>query len=211
MEITAIKCGSCNAPLEVFSESAKVVRCKYCDFVNRINFKGETEVLVDAGASYKSVARTVMKKRVKDFEIGKWMNIDGDKYFITGLLEWQYEGGFWYDFLLRKPEDRLDYYLSYDTEAFILYRFARRSGITKKVIEKMKLGTTIKTERDERIVLEERGTCKIVGFSGEIPFAADEGESRDYYDGYFLDKDDLFTVHVMEDKFTVWFGKEVDI
>ena len=65
LEITAIKCASCKAPLEIYSESTKVIRCKYCDFVNRINFKGETDVLVDAGESYASVVRTVMKDRIK--------------------------------------------------------------------------------------------------------------------------------------------------
>ena len=65
--------------------------------------------------------------------------------------------------------------------------------------------------KDERIVLEERGIAKVVGFAGEIPFIVDEGDKRNYYDGYFMDKDVLFSVHILKDKFNVWFGKEVEV
>ena len=64
MEVRAIKCASCGAALNVTSESTKIVRCSHCGYVNKINYKGETEIWVDGSESHKTNIRTFMNKRL---------------------------------------------------------------------------------------------------------------------------------------------------
>jgi hypothetical protein len=47
MKTIAIKNASCGAALNITSEHTRIVGCSHCDYVNKINYKGETEIWVD--------------------------------------------------------------------------------------------------------------------------------------------------------------------
>lgn len=214
MKTIAIKCAGCGSPLDVKSESTRIIRCTYCNFVNKINYKGETEIWVDGSESHKTNLRNFMNKRLQSWglDVGVDINLEDEDFFIIGALEYAYEDGFFIKFVLRStdPNDKKDYFLMWDTEYFGLYSYEKRSGITENNVKKLKVGKSIKTDMGDKIVVDEIGIAKIVSFAGEIPFIVDEDEEIEYFDGYFLNKDGLFTIDKTKDRFQVYIGKEID-
>ncbi len=214
MKTIAIKCASCGAALNVTSESTRIVRCSHCDYVNKINYKGETEIWVDGTESHRSNLRTFMNKRLRSIglDVGAQVSLAGEVFNLIGGLEFSYEDGFFVKFVLRSnnPLDIKDYFLMWDTEFFGLYAYEKRSGITEKRLKKMEVGKSFKTEMGDKIVVDEKGKAKIISFAGEVPFVVDEDEEIEYFDGYFLNKDGLFTIDKTKNRFQVYFGKEID-
>ncbi|MDJ1495643.1 DUF4178 domain-containing protein [Cytophagaceae bacterium DM2B3-1] len=174
MPLSSLNCPSCGAMLELKYRHSKMVVCKYC---------GQTSYL-NVGSIFTVGSPIVLADYGSILSVGKSGKIRNKPFEVVGRLRFDYEDGFWDEWLLiMENEDEI--WLQEDEGEFVLFRKKNLSDppqYTSLVIGSI---TTIDTDN---VFLTEKNKAVINGGEGELPFQVVAGEKADYVDGIVVGK-----------------------
>ncbi len=170
MTAQAYSCPSCGAPLTVENRFSKLVICQYCGQNNAIletglNPTGKTAKLADFGSILK---------------VGASGKIRNDEFRVLGRLRYQYEDGFWDEWLIRTSSGKM-FWLQEDEGEFTAFE---KEAITSSLppFEEVGVGSTVSVNNRPLFVTEKNESI-IAGAEGEINFTFQPGEKINYVDG----------------------------
>lgn len=172
MSFQTLNCPSCGAQLELQYRHAKMVVCKYCGQTSYLNANtleaaGEKILLADYGSV---------------LAVGKRGKLKGKAFQILGRLRFDYEDGFWDEWLVWfDGSEYTDYWLQEDEGEFVLFLKENLPG-NAPVFEKVKVGTPIELNRMS-VFVTEKNRSTLNGGEGELPFRVVPGEPMSYIDG----------------------------
>ncbi|MDJ1480121.1 DUF4178 domain-containing protein [Cytophagaceae bacterium YF14B1] len=174
MPLPSLNCPSCGAMLELKYHHSKMVVCKYCGQTSYLNvdsiFTVGSPILL---ADYGSV-----------LSVGKIGKIKNKPFEVVGRLRFDYEDGFWDEWLLiMENEDEI--WLQEDEGEFVLFRKKNLSDPPQYISLVIGSITTIYTDN---VFLTEKNNAVINGGEGELPFQVVAGEKADYVDGIVVGK-----------------------
>lgn len=199
MSFPLLNCPSCGAMLELKYRHSKMVVCAYCGQTSYINANTlravGTPILL---ADYGSV-----------LSVGKRGKIKGKAFEVVGRLRFDYEDGFWDEWLvLIEGEWDTESWLQEDEGEFTLFR--KQSLAQSATYRDFQVGTTA-TLADQTVFITEKNNAVINGGEGELPFQVTKGEKADFVDGIIIGKKLIFSLEYMPDEIMFNIGEPVAI
>ncbi|MDJ1503959.1 DUF4178 domain-containing protein [Xanthocytophaga agilis] len=185
MPLPPLNCPSCGAMLELKYRHSKMVVCKYCGQTSYLNVDslftvGSPIVLVDYGSV---------------LSVGKRGKIKNKPFEVVGRLRFDYEDGFWDEWLLIM-DNEAEIWLQEDEGEFVLFRKKNLSDPPQYT--SLVVGSITAIETDD-VFLTEKNKAVINGGEGELPFQVVAGEKADYVDGIVVGKKLIASLEYMPD------------
>ncbi len=172
MSLPSIQCPSCGAQLELQYRHSRMVVCNYCGQTSYIN----------AGMANPAGQKILLADYGSILSVGKRGKLKGKSFGVLGRLRFNYEDGFWDEWLIWfDGSEYTDYWLQEDEGEFVLFSKKPLTG-TAPVFENVKVGTSILVNGFTMFVTE-KNSASINGGEGELPFQVIPGEKADYIDG----------------------------
>ncbi len=172
MAFQTLNCPSCGAQLELQYRYSRMVVCSYCGQTSYIN----------AGSANPVGGKILLANYGSLLSVGKRGKLKGQPFEVLGRLRFNYEDGFWDEWLiLFDASEFTNYWLQEDEGEFILYIKQELTG-QAPVFEKVTVGTPI-VVNNQTVFVTEKNQATINGGEGELPFQVVPGEKADYIDG----------------------------
>jgi hypothetical protein len=149
-----------------------MVICSYCGQTSYINAGmanavGEKILLADYGSV---------------LSVGKRGQLKGQAFQVLGRLRFNYEDGFWDEWLIWfDGQEYTDYWLQEDEGEFVLFS-KRAFKEPAPLFDTLKVGTSVAVN-GLTFFITEKNRATINGGEGELPFQVISGEKADYIDG----------------------------
>ncbi len=183
MAFKEFNCPSCGAALQLEYRFTETVICPYCQQSSHWtgeNFeaKGEKVILADYGSKF-SVGLQASFWGTKLGERKEY------KFKVLGRVRFEYNDGFWDEWLLRvEGYEENEYWLQEDEGEFFLFKkFDNLPSVSD--YNELKVGMYIDWE-EYKMFISEKAKAQIVGGEGELPFRVIPGEQCDFIDGILL-------------------------
>ncbi len=186
MSFPFLNCPSCGAMLELKYHHSKMVVCGYCGQTSFINANSLTAVGTPILlADYGSVVA-----------VGKRGKIKGKSFEVLGRLRFDYEDGFWDEWLVRFGSDaeETQCWLQEDEGEFTLFR--EQNLPISATYNDFQVGTAT-TIANHTVFITEKNTAVVNGGEGELPFQVIAGEKADFVDGIVSGKKLTFSLEYM--------------
>ncbi len=149
-----------------------MVVCSYCGQTNYIN----------AGGTQAAGEKILLADYGSVVSVGKRGKLKGKLFQVLGRLRFNYEDGFWDEWLIWFDGiEFTDYWLHEDEGEFTLFS-KKELRDTPPVFGQVKVGTLIALN-GHNIFVTEKNKATINGGEGELPFQVIPGEKADYIDG----------------------------
>lgn len=172
MSLPSIQCPSCGAQLELQYRHSRMVVCSYCGQTSYIN----------AGMVNPAGQKILLSDYGSILSVGKRGKLKGKSFGVLGRLRFNYEDGFWDEWLIWfDGSEYTDYWLQEDEGEFVLFSKKTLTG-QAPIFENIKVGTSILVNGFPMFVTE-KNNASINGGEGELPFQVIPGEKADYIDG----------------------------
>lgn len=183
MAFKEFNCPSCGAPLQLEYRFTETVVCPFCHQTSHWtgeNFeaKGEKVILADYGSKF-SVGLEASFFGTKSSVRKEY------KFKVLGRIRFEYNDGFWDEWLLRiKGYEKNEYWLQEDEGRFLLFKKSEQLPSVNNY-NTLEIGMYINWG-DYKIFVSEKAKAQIVGGEGELPFRIIAGEQCDFIDGIVL-------------------------
>jgi len=192
------KCPQCGANLEIKNlEKAKMLYCPYCN----------SEIDLTSGTT-RSLSQFTTKPLApqSDLKLGLIGEFDGVKYQIIGRIRYKdVKSYYWWDEWLLLSEDGRYLWLQEEDWDFVLMR-----KYTPKVpVDPSSVKDIIEID-GYRLLVEDKGICKISFFEGELTWKAKVGEFVHYLDAY-KDEVTLYSCEWTENEIQFFIGEEISV
>lgn len=186
-----LPCPSCGGEIVLHYAFSKSAICPYCGVSTHITPNGailqesDKAILVDYGSPFSVGASGKFSRKVNN-------DTKKENFLIIGRLRFEYEDGFWDEWMLllnnqpdrvywlQETEGRLSLMLSQDIEP-----------TTAPEFEKTKVGTVF-TYQKKKIFVRAKSWAKVVGAEGESAFELSVGAKADFIDGICEGKEVAF-------------------
>jgi hypothetical protein len=199
MSFPLLNCPSCGALLELKYRHSRMVVCTYCGQTSYINANALTAVgspilLADYGSI---------------LAVGKRGKIKGKPFEVLGRLRFDYEDGFWDEWLVSlEGEWDTESWLQEDEGEFVLFR---KQNLTQTAAYRdFQVGAATKLA-DQTVFITEKNKAVINGGEGELPFQVIAGEKADFVDGIVIGKKLIFSLEYMPNEVMFNIGEPVAI
>ena len=185
MAFKEFNCPSCGAPVELEYRFTETVVCPYCHQTSHWtgeNFKakGEKVILADYGSKF----FIGLEATFTGNEGGKQKKY---KFKVLGRIRFEYNDGFWDEWLLHiEGYEEDEYWLQEDEGEFALFK--RSDNLPSKTdYNSLKVGEYIQWG-EYQIFISEKAKAEIIGGEGVLPFKIIPGEQCDFVDGIVVGK-----------------------
>ena len=171
MAFKEFNCPSCGAPVELEYRFTETVICPYCHQSSHWtgeNFaaKGEKVILVDYGSKFK---------------VGISGTLWGKKFKVLGRVRYEYNDGFWDEWLLQFENDDTEYWLQEDEGEYVMFKKSEKLPDNTDY-DTLTVGMHVNFG-DKQIFISEKSSAKVVGGEGVLPFRIIPGDKADFIDG----------------------------
>lgn len=164
-------CPSCGAPIPEELRFETTYHCEFCG--NTAYFEHETE----QGKAPGSAALADFYTR---FALGQTGSIRNNPFSITGRVQFEYEDGFWTEWLLVSGQDQV--WLHEDEGVYVLFN-------KREIVEQLPPlavfvpGASVEWNRMPRWFITEVRTAKVIAVEGSVPEPRAKGQEILYVDG----------------------------
>jgi len=165
-------CPGCGGPISYApSLDAQMVVCPYCKLASAVVPEG----LAPVGDT------APLAEMPSLFAMGKRGVLEGKAFVVAGRARYQYEDGFWDEWILYFPEDEKAMWVTEDEGEWVFFR-------EKQVLqEHTDVGSWSAMSQaevaDKSFFVNERGACTPLGAEGQIFMIPAFGVSYEYADG----------------------------
>ncbi len=172
METKTVNCPSCGSELPLKYRFSKMVGCPYCGqniYLTNDGLKivGEKIILSDYGSI---------------LAVGKTGKLKGRNFHILGRVRFDYEDGFWDEWLLTLDDNwEKEYWLQEDEGDFVLFSKLAVTSEPPNFIA-TQVGSLIQID-GKNIFVSEKNRAVVNGGEGELSFQVSPGEKADFVDG----------------------------
>jgi Domain of unknown function (DUF4178) len=198
MSFPLLNCPSCGALLELKYRHSRMVVCRYCGQTSYINANTLTAVGTPILlADYGSV-----------LSVGKKGKINGKPFEVLGRLRFDYEDGFWDEWLISLDGQwDVESWLQEDEGEFTLFR--KQAIAAPPAYYSLQVGT-MATIGDQKTFISEKNKAVINGGEGELPFQIIAGEEADFVDGIIIGKKMTFSLEYMPGEIMFTIGEPLN-
>ncbi len=203
-----ISCTSCGGEMTLHYAFSKSAVCPYCGLSTYITPNGailqesDKAILVDYGSPFILGASGKLSRKVKN-ETKK------ENFLIIGRLRFEYEDGFWDEWMLLINDQPDQVYWLEETEGRLSLMISQPiPAATAPSFEKTKVGTVL-TYQKKKIFVRAKSWAKIVGAEGESAFELSVGAKADFIDGICAGAEVAF--EYLNDEITFNIGESIEV
>lgn len=203
-----ISCTSCGGEITLHYAFSKSAVCPYCGLSTYITPDGAVAqesnkvVLVDYGSPFSLGTSGKLTRKVKN-ETKK------ENFLIIGRLRFEYEDGFWDEWMLLLNDQPDQVYWLQETEGRFNLMVSKPIPLSiAPAFEKAKVGTVFTYEK-KKIFIRAKSWAKVVGAEGESAFELSVGSKADFIDGICEGKEVAF--EYLNDEITFNTGETIEV
>lgn len=200
MENKTVNCTSCGAALSLKYRFSKMVACPYC---------GQNIYLTNEGLQ-PAGDKVVLSDYGSVFALGRTGKLKGRKFHVLGRIRFDYEDGFWDEWLMSLDDNwETEYWLQEDEGDFVL--FSKVPVDTNAPdFNSLKVGSTI-TVAGKKVFVSEKNKAVVNGGEGELPFQVSPYEKADFVDGICVGEGAPVSIEFMPDEIAFNMGEVVEL
>ncbi|MBN2079537.1 MAG: DUF4178 domain-containing protein [Spirochaetes bacterium] len=191
--MSASKCPSCGAPVEVKNRFSRVLVCAYCGSHLRVTGDG-----FDPSSAHPKLAEFP-----SIFSVGSTGTILGKPFTAMGRMRYSYPGGHFDEWFL--DYDGAPAWLAEDEGTYSLY-LETVVDVEIPDIQGLRAGQNVNVG-GMRVMVKERGVAEVAGAEGELLFYAKPGTKVAYMDGIAEGK--KISIEATEDEIEMFIGKPI--
>jgi len=191
-------CPSCGAPVALKYRFSKMAVCGSCKQTSVV--EGETLV----SANVKSELANYGSK----FAVGATGTHQGKNFELIGRARFEYEGGFWDEWLMRFENNETEYWLHEDEGDLILYTKTSFSGKLPD-FKPIEVGKNYNFA-EMNIFTTEKHEAKTLGGEGELPFLILPNQKADFIDGIIYGTGQLFSFDFLSNETLFFIGQAIN-
>ncbi|MCS6905171.1 MAG: DUF4178 domain-containing protein [Bacteroidia bacterium] len=196
MPLQELICPACGAPLPKKFRFTRMIVCEYCN----------NTILLNAD-SLEAVKQKVLLADYDSFvKIHSFFHWGDNLMEIIGRVRYQYEAGFWDEWLLVENSKDQYWWLHEDEGDFAIF-IENPEEETEKfyTYEELKIGSEIYiNDFLNKVFLCEKAQATIAGFEGEIPYVIAPSQTMHYVDGIYKGK--MVSLEYIGDKCYIYVG-----
>ncbi len=177
-----IPCTSCGGEITLHYAFSKSAVCPYCGLSTYITSDGlaaqeaNKAVLVDYGSPFSLGASGKLTRKVKK-------DIKKDNFLVIGRLRFEYEDGFWDEWMLLLNDQPDQVYWLEETEGSLNLMTSTDVPVhNTPSFQKTKVGTVLNYQ-NKKIFVSAKSWAKVVGAEGESAFELAVEQKIDFIDG----------------------------
>lgn len=200
MESKTVNCPSCGAELPLKYRFSKMVGCPYC---------GQNIYLTNDGLKIVG-DKVILSDYGSVLAVGRTGKVKGRNFHVLGRLRFDYEDGFWDEWLLMLDDNwEKEYWLQEDEGDFVLF---------SKIVVKSsppdflaaQVGSVIDLE-GKKIFISEKNKAVVNGGEGELSFQIKPGEKADFVDGISYGEGIPVSIEYMPDEVALNIGEVIEL
>ncbi len=189
-------CPSCAAPLHRRVQYSKLIICSHC---------GAQVFLEDEGARLAGQS-SVLSDEPSIFSMHKSIRHKGKRYLPVGRLRYDYGRGWWDEWWMMTSDGEATWFSVDEGHIAIEKPFEMKEEPPS--FDALSGGDEFKIG-EERLIVQEKNHCTLIGGEGELPFRPEIGEEHDYAD-LLGEKGRIYTLEYYEDGIEMYRGRWVD-
>lgn len=200
MEPKKVNCPSCGVELPLKYRFSKMVGCPYC---------GQNIYLTNDGL--KPVGdKIVLSDYGSVLAVGKTGKLGGRNFHVLGRVRFDYEDGFWDDWLLTLDDDwEHEFWLQEDEGDYVLFSKVPLKSDPPD-FSSLQVGSVVQVT-DKKIFISEKNRAVVNGGEGELSFQVTPGEKADFADGISYGEGIPVSIEYMPDEVALNIGEVVEL
>jgi DNA-directed RNA polymerase subunit RPC12/RpoP len=203
MSIQQYNCPSCGAPLPQKFRYTRLLVCDYC----------KSTILLNADSLQCLQEKVLLTDYHSLIKLHSFFFWNQTKMEVIGRIRYQYDSGFWDEWLLLDTANSYEYWWLHEDEGDFTMFIENPEEMIENFYryDELKVGAEVRINNTNllNVFLCEKSEASVMGYEGEIPYPVRTGEKIYYVDGFCGGK--IVSLEFIDKKCYVYIGTPLGI